>query len=144
MPQDTLPSLEAVPVSCYSGSFRTWATDNDMMAELEDSEVEESRFDDEFFPEEVELAESMFETDHYNIDTSPKTSRRSKLDDRTLAEIGIQTESTLSLTAADVTWTPTIKSFIVKRNIDTSGMSTLDRAIFAQECDDLQGFTEQQ
>ena len=36
MTQDTLPGLEGVPVSCYSGSFTTWAFDNDLMAEFED------------------------------------------------------------------------------------------------------------
>ena len=36
MTQDTPPGLEAVPVSCYSGSFMTWAFDNDLMAEFED------------------------------------------------------------------------------------------------------------
>ena len=51
--------------------------------------------------------------------------------------IGILTETTLSINAADITWTPTVTSVIIERNIDTSGMSTLDRAIFAQECDEL-------
>ena len=37
MKQDTSPGLEAVPVSCYSGSFKTWAFDNDFMAELDDA-----------------------------------------------------------------------------------------------------------
>ena len=81
-------------------------------------------------------------TENYNIDTSPETSRHSNVDDRTFVEIGIRSETTLSLTAADATWTPTIKNFIAERNIDTSGMSTLDRAIFAQECDELSGVTD--
>ena len=60
------------------------------------------------------------------------------------AEIGVQTDTTLSLTAADVKWAPTIEIFVAEPNIDKSGMSTLDRVIFAQECDELPGFTEQQ
>ena len=74
---------------------------------------------------------------------SKNNSRHSHFDDRTFAEIGIQTETTLSLTA-DIAWTPTITSVIVERNIDTYGMSILDRAIFAQECDELPSVTEQQ
>ena len=34
-------------------------------------------------------------------------------------------------------WTPTCTSVIVERNIDAASMSTLERAIFAQECDEL-------
>ena len=55
MTQDSPPGLEAVPVSCYSRSFRTRAFDNDSMAEFEDSEVEESGFDDELVPQECEV-----------------------------------------------------------------------------------------
>ena len=69
MTQDTPPVFEAVPFSCYSGSFRTWAFDNDIMAEFEDSEVEESGFNDEFVPEECEAEESISKTEHFNIDT---------------------------------------------------------------------------
>ena len=138
--------MEAVPVSCCSVSFRTWAFDNDIMAEFEDSEVEDPGFDDEFVCEKCEVEESIAKTEHFNIETSPEkeTSRHSNFDDRTFADIGIQTETTLSLTAADVTWTPTIENFIAERNIDKSGMSNLNRTIFAQECDELPGFTEQQ
>ena len=50
----------------------------------------------------------------------------------------------MSLTAADAKWTPTIETFVAERNIDKSGMCILDRAFFAQECDELPGFTEQQ
>ena len=132
MMQDTPPGLEGVPVSCYSGSFRTWAFDNDLMAEFED-EIGESGFDDEFVDEECKV-EGTPKTEHFNIDISPEinTSTHSNFDDRTFAEIGIQTETTLSITAADIIWTPTITSVIVERDIDTSGKSTLDRAIFAQ------------
>ena len=50
MTHDTPPGLEAVPVSCYSGSFMTWAFDNDLMAEFED-DIGESGVDDEFVDE---------------------------------------------------------------------------------------------
>ena len=83
-------------------------------------------------------------TEHYNIDTLPETSRHSNVDDRTFADIGIQTETVLSLSAADVKWAPTIETFVAERNFDKSGMSPLDRPIFAQECDELPGFTAQQ
>ena len=72
------------------------------------------------------------------------TSTHSNFDDRTFAEIGIQTETTLSINAADITWTPTCTSVIVERNIDADGMSTLERAIFAQECDELPSAAEPQ
>ena len=87
MTQGTPPGLEAVPVSCYSGFFRTWAFDNDIMAEFENSKVEESGFDDEFVPEECE--DNSPKTEHFNIDTSPeKDHMHSDFDDRTFAEIG--------------------------------------------------------
>ena len=50
MTHDTPPGLEAVPVSFYSGSFMTWAFDNDLMAEFED-EIRESGVGDEFVDE---------------------------------------------------------------------------------------------
>ena len=43
----------------------------------------------------------------------------------------------MSINAADITWTPTCTRFIVERNIDATSISTLERAIFAQECDVL-------
>ena len=70
--QDTPPGLEGVPVSCYSGSFRTWAFDNDLMAEFED-EMGESGYDDEFVDEECK-AEGTPKTEHFNIDISPDRS----------------------------------------------------------------------
>ena len=112
------------------------------MADFKESEVEESGFDNELVPEECE--DNSSKTERYNIDTSPETTRHINVDDRTFVEIGIQNETTLSLTAADVRWTPTIETFVAERNIDKSGMSILDRAIFAQECDELPGFAEQQ
>ena len=141
MTQATPPGLEAVLASCYHGSFRTWSFENDIMAEFEGSQVEESEFDEDFIPEQRE--DNSLKTEHYFIDHSPETSKQSNSEDRTVTEIRVQTETTLSLTAADVKWTPTIETFVVERNIDKSGMSILDRAIFAQECDDLLGFTEQ-
>ena len=110
MTQDTPPGLEGVPVSCYSGSFRTWAFDNDLMAEFED-EIGESGFDDEFADEECNV-EGTPKPEHFNIDTSPdrNTSMRSSFDGRTFAEIGVQTETMLSINSADVTWTPTCTS----------------------------------
>ena len=61
----------------------------------------------------------------------------SSFDGCTFAEIGIQTETTLSTNSADITWTPTCTSVIFERNIDAASLSTLERAIFAQEGDDL-------
>ena len=42
------PGLEAVPVSCYSGSFKIWSFVNDMIPDLEKSEAD----DEEFFVEQ--------------------------------------------------------------------------------------------
>ena len=72
-------------------------------------------------------------TEHFNIDT-PNTSTHGNFDDHTFSEIGIQTETTLSINSADITWTPTCTSVVVERNVKDT-MSNLDRAIFAQECD---------
>ena len=72
MTQDTPPGLEAVPVSCYSGSFMTWAFDNDLMAEFED-EIGESGVDDEFVDEKCHV-EGTPVTEHFDIDTSPDRS----------------------------------------------------------------------
>lgn len=47
---DTPPGLKVVPVSRYSGSFMTWAFDDDRMAEFEDN-IGESGVDDEFVDE---------------------------------------------------------------------------------------------
>ena len=69
MTQDTPPGLEGVPVSCYSGSFRTWPSDNNLMAEFED-EIEEPEYDDEFVDEECNV-EGTPKTEHFNIDASP-------------------------------------------------------------------------
>ena len=52
------PGLEEVPVSCYSGLFRTWAFENGIMAEHETSEV-----DDEILPEQRE--DNSLKTEHY-------------------------------------------------------------------------------
>ena len=85
-------------------------------------------------------------TEHFNIGTSPdrNASMHSSFDGRTFTEIGIQTETTLSINAADLTWTPTCTSVIVERNIDAASTSTLERATFAQECDELLSAPEPQ
>ena len=131
MTQDTLPGLEGVPVSCFSGSFRTWAFDNGLMADFED-EIGEPEYDDEFVDEECNV-EGAPKTEDFDIDVSPdrNTSTHFNFDNRTFAEIGVQTETTLSINAADITWIPTCTSVIVERNIDTADMSTLQRAIVA-------------
>ena len=118
MTQDTPPGLEAVPISCYSGSFMTWAFDNDLMAVFE-GKIGESGVDDELDDEKCNV-EGTPMTEHFNIDISPdrNTSMHSSFDGRTFTEIGIQTETTLSINSADITWTPTCTSVI------SSGTST--------------------
>ena len=66
------------------------------MAEFED-EIAESGYDDEFVDEECNV-DGTSKTEHFNIDVSPdrNTSTHSTFDKRTFAEIGIQTETTLS------------------------------------------------
>ena len=68
MTQVTPPGLEAVPVSCYSESFRTWAFDNDLIAEFdaEDNNDEYRDEDDENFEDHIE---------HCFIDLSPDNSK---------------------------------------------------------------------
>ena len=67
MTQDTPPGLERVPVSCYIGSCKTWAFDNELMAEFEDAEIGESGLDDEFVDEGCKV-EGTPKTEHFNID----------------------------------------------------------------------------
>ena len=51
---------------------------------------------------------------------------------------------TLSLTAADVQWTPTITEFFVsEQRSDEPEMSRLERAIIAQQHDELPAVIEQ-
>ena len=93
---------------------------------------------DEFVDEKCHV-EGTLMTEHFNIGTSPDrdNSTRGSFDNRTFCEIDVQTETTLSINAADINWTPTCTSFIVERKIDAASMSTLESAIFAQECDEL-------
>ena len=82
------PGMEVVPFSCYSGSFRTWAFDNDIISEYKALEVV-----DDFIPEQRE--DSSLRAGHYFRDTSPETSKHSISDNHTFAEIVVQTETTL-------------------------------------------------
>ena len=102
MTQDTPPGLEAVPVSCYSGSFRTWAFDNDLIPELDMSEADDHEYkheDDENFEDNV---------DHYFIDQSSDDSKIGDTENRIFVDCAIQTDVALSLTAANIKWTPCI------------------------------------
>ena len=83
MTQDTPPGLEAVPVSCYSGSFRTWAFVKDLIPELDMSEADDHEYkheDNDNFDDHVE---------HYFIDQSPDNSKIDDTDNRTFVDCAI-------------------------------------------------------
>ena len=66
--QDRPPGLEVVPVSCFGGSFRTWAFDHDLIAECDAEDK-----NDEYCDGEEEDYDDNAE--HYFIDQSPKDSK---------------------------------------------------------------------
>ena len=127
MAQDTPPGLEVVPVSCYSGSFRTWAFDHDLIAEFdaEDNDDDYGDEDDEIF----EFLDNTDQTEHFFIDQSPDNSKICDPESRVLVDCAVQTDITLSINAANIKWTPSI----VRR----SPMSSLERAIRQQRGDEL-------
>ena len=131
MPQAPPPCLDAVPVSCYSGSFRTWGFENDTIPDLETSEA-----DDELISEHSEHCKSSAE--HFFIGQSPEIRKQHDSEDRKFADWSVQTEVTLSLNDSD------IKFFVGERRSDESEMSSLERAIIAQQHDRLPAPVEQE
>ena len=69
------------------------------MEEFED-ETGDSEVGDESVDENCNV-EGTPMTEHFKIDT-PNTSTHGNFDDRTFSEIGIQTETTLSVNSADI------------------------------------------
>ena len=106
---DHSSSVEAVPFSCYSGSFKTWSFENDIIPDLEKSEAD----DEEFLVEQEEFIseQSRYQTpEHFSIGKSPDIDYTVHHEGRTFADCSVQTELQLSLTAADIMWTPTIET----------------------------------
>jgi hypothetical protein len=129
------PGLQGAPVSCYTSSFASWTFNRDVIPSLEESEDDDDEVDDD-----VETANVVEEVEtlpkRFCIDKSPEQQPAEPVE-RTFAEIGVQTELSLSLNASDIRWTPTIderRSSPAQVEVATS---TLERAIAAQQQDVL-------
>ena len=72
MTQAAPPGLEAVPVSCYSGSFRIWSSENDIVAEREQLEAD----DESIFEHDSASEDGASKTEHFFIDQPPEISKR--------------------------------------------------------------------
>ena len=127
------PGLQGVPVSCYTSSFAAWTFSNTIIPDLDESEDDNDDGDDDV--EEVETLPR-----HFFIDRSPDR-QPTEPAERTFAEVGIQTELSLSLSASDIRWTPTINETFNHHSArdDITEFSNLEQAIAAQQQDALPG-----